>query len=51
MTFEYDLHEREVKAKLEMVDAMFAKTKLSDEEISDVSGIPLDEIRKRRAQR
>ena len=51
MTFEYELHEREEKVKLEMVDAMFAKTKLTDEEISVVSGIPLDEIKKRRAQR
>ena len=51
MTFEYELHEREEKVKLEMVDAMFAKTKLTDEEISVVSGIPLDEIQRRRAQR
>lgn len=50
MTFEYELHEREEKVKLEMVDAMIAKTKLSDEEISVVSGIPLEEIQKRRAQ-
>ena len=50
MTFEYELHEREEKVKLEMVDAMLAKTKLTDEEISIVSGIPLDEIAKRRAQ-
>ena len=50
MTFEYELHEREEKVKLEMVDAMIAKTKLSDEEISVVSGIPIEEIQKRRAQ-
>ena len=50
MTFEYELHEREEKVKLEMVDAMLAKTKLTDEEISIVSGIPQDEIAKRRAQ-
>ena len=50
MTFEYELHEREEKVKLEMVDAMIAKTKLSDEEISVVSGIPLEEIQKRRTQ-
>lgn len=36
--------------KLEMIDAMIAKTKLTDEEISAVSGIPLEEIQKRRAQ-
>lgn len=50
MTFEYELHEREEKVKLEMVDAMLAKTKLTDEEISIVSGIPQDEIAKRRAK-
>ena len=50
MTFEYELHEREEKVKLEMVDAMIAKTKLSDEEISVVSGVPIEEIQKRRAQ-
>ena len=50
MTFEYELYEREEKVKLEMVDAMIAKTKLSDEEISVVSGIPLEKIQKRRAQ-
>ena len=55
MTYEFDLHESKeegkAEAKLEMIDAMFAKTKLSDEEISAVSGIPIDEIQKRRAQR
>lgn len=51
MTFEYDLHEREIKVKLEMIDAMFAKTKLTDEDIAVISGFPLDEIRKRRALR
>jgi hypothetical protein len=59
MTYEFDLHESKeegraegiAQTKLEMIDAMFAKTKLSDEEISAVSGIPLDEIQKRRAQR
>ena len=50
MTFEYELHEREEKVKLEMVDAMIAKTKLSYEEISVVSGVPIEEIQKRRAQ-
>ena len=38
-----------IESRLEMVDAMFAKTKLTDEEISIVSGIPLEEIQKRRA--
>lgn len=41
----------ESKAKLEMIDAMFAKTKLTDEEIAAISGIPQEEIAKRRAQR
>jgi hypothetical protein len=51
MTFEYELHEREEKVKLEMVDAMFANPKLTDEDIAVISGFPLDEIQKRRAQR
>ena len=50
MTFEYELHEREEKVKLEMVNKKKKKTKLTDEEISIVSGIPQDEIAKRRAQ-
>ena len=55
MTYEFDLHESEengkAKAKLEMINAMFAKTKLTDEEIAAISGIPQEEIAKRRAQR
>ena len=55
MTYEYDLHESEEKGKakatLEMVDALFANGKLTDEEISDISKIPLEEIQKRRALR
>ena len=63
MTYEFDLHESKeegraegraegkTEGKLEMVDALLAKTKLTDEEISVVSGIPLDEIQRRRAQR
>ena len=51
MTFEYELHEREEKVKLEMVDAMFANPKLTDEDIAVISGFPIDEIQKRRAQR
>ena len=50
MTYEYEIHEREEKVKLEMVDAMFEKTKLTDEEISSISGISLEEIQKRRSQ-
>ena len=37
--------------KLEMVDAMLANPKLTDEDIAVISGIPLDEIQKHRAQR
>ena len=51
MTLEYELHEREEKVKLEMVDAMFANSKLTNEDIAVISGFPLEEIQKRRAQR
>lgn len=44
MTFEYELHEREEKAKLEMVDAMFANPKLTDEDIASISGFPLSKM-------
>lgn len=62
MTYEFDLHESKeegraegkiegkAEGKLEMVDAMFEKTKLTDEEISSISDIPLEEIQKRRTQ-
>ncbi len=62
MTYEFDLHESKeegraegkiegkAEGKLEMVDAMFEKTKWTDEEISSISGISLEEIQKRRAQ-
>ena len=36
---------------LKMVDTMLANGKLTDEEISDISEIPLEEIKKRRALR
>ena len=59
MTYEFDLHESKeegraegiAQTKLEMVDAMFANPKFTDEDISSISGIPQDEIEKRRAQR
>ena len=59
MTYEFDLHESKeegraegiAQTKLEMVDAMFANPKLTDEDIAVISGFPLDEIQKRRAQR
>ena len=54
MTYEFDLHESKeegrAEAKLEMVDGMLANGKLTDEEISSISGIPLEEIQKRRSQ-
>ena len=40
-----------IETRLEMVDAMFAKTNLTDEDISVISKIPLEEIQKRRAHR
>lgn len=57
MTYEFDLHESKeegraegiAQTKLEMVDAMFANPKFTDEDISSISGIPQDEIEKRRA--
>ena len=48
---EEELETKIKDTKLEMVDAMLANNKLTDEEISIISGIPLDEIQKRRAQR
>ena len=63
MTYEFDLHESKeegrvegraegfAEAKLEMVDAMIANPKFTDEDISSISGISLDEIQKRRALR
>ena len=47
MTFEYELHEREEKVKLEMVDAMIAND-IPIEKIAVISGIPQEEIQKRR---
>jgi hypothetical protein len=55
MTYEFDLHESKeegrAEGKLEMVDAMFANSKLTDEDIAAISGFPLEVIQKRRAQR
>ena len=51
-----EVEEEELEAKikdtkLEMVDAMLANNKFTDEEIAVISGFPVDEIQKRRAQR
>ena len=39
-----------IETRFEMVDAMLANPKLTDEDISAISKIFLDEIKKRRAQ-
>ena len=65
MTYEFDMYqsrqegraegraegkiEGKAEEKLEMVDAMLAKTKLTNEEIFSVSGISMEEIQKHRA--
>ena len=40
-----------IETRYEMVDAMLANPKFTDEDISSISGIPQEEIRKRRTQR
>ena len=54
MTYEFDLHESKeegkAEAKLEMVDAMLAND-IPIEKIAVISGIPQEEIQKRRVQR
>ena len=47
---EKEVNEKVGNAKLEMVDAMLANPKLTNEDISVISGFPQDEIEKRRAQ-
>ena len=39
------------RRRRQMVDAMFANPKFTDEDIAAISGIPQDEIAKRRLQR
>ena len=67
MTYEFDMYQSRqegraegraegkidgnTEATLRMINAMFANPKFTDEDIASVSGIPLDEIAKRRAQR
>ena len=60
MTYEYDLHESKeagraegkvegiAEAKREMIDAMLANGKLSDEEIANISGVSKEDILKRK---
>lgn len=64
MTYEYDMYqsrqegraegiaegkiEGKTEATLEMVDAMLANSKWTDEDIASISGLPLEEIQKRR---
>ena len=47
---EEELETKIKDTKLEMVDAMLANSKFTDADISCISGFPLDEIQKRRAQ-
>ena len=47
---EEELETKIKDTKLEMVDAMLANPKFTDAYISCISGFPLDEIQKRRAQ-
>ena len=47
---EEELETKIKDTKLEMVDAMLANPKFTDADISCISGFPLDEIQKRRAQ-
>ena len=60
MTYEYDLHESKeagraegkvegiAEAKREMIDAMLANGKLSDEEIANICGVSKEDILKRK---
>ena len=48
---EEELEAKIKETKLEMVDAMLANNKFTDEEIAVISGFSVDEIQKRRAQR
>ena len=58
MTYEFDIYqsrqegraEGKAEEKLEMIDAMFANPKFTDEDIAAISHFPVDEIAKRRAQ-
>ena len=43
-------YEKAGKVKIEMVDAMIANGKLTDEDIASISGIPQEEIQKRRTK-
>lgn len=51
-----EVEEEEIAEKIaqrdrDWIEAMIANGKLTDEDISSISGVPLDEIQKRRAQR
>ena len=48
---EEEMAEKIAQRDRDWIDAMFANGKLTDEDISSISGVPLDEIQKRRAQR
>ena len=46
-----EMAEKIAQRDQEWIEAMFAIPKLTDEDISSISGFPVDEIQKRRAQR
>ena len=51
-----EVEEEEIAEKIaqrdrDWIDAMIANGKLTDEDISSISKVPLDEIQKRRSQR
>ncbi len=48
---EEEMAEKIAQRDRDWIDAMLANGKLTDEDISSISGVPLDEIQKRRAQR
>ena len=48
---EEEMAENIAKHDRDWIYAMLANGKLTDEDISSISGVPLDEIQKRRAQR
>ena len=48
---EEELAEKIAQRDRDWIEAMFANPKFTDEDISSISGVPLDEIQKRRAQR
>ena len=48
---EEEMAEKIAQRDRDWIDAMIANGKLTDEDISSISKVPLDEIQKRRSQR